>query len=159
MTARWSTRLLNLRTRVLYKTNKLKYDTQKTAERIWYGSKNVGNATVQVPFMITTQMKLDLAKAGFPAASIGTLTPAEAHRVLQQNIAFDAYVASPASPAPSTSTATPTAVTVVADVAPEPVDASSSAVALVVEPAETIASESAVSSAVALVPDAPKQEP
>ncbi|EQC31118.1 hypothetical protein SDRG_11303 [Saprolegnia diclina VS20] len=155
MTARWSTRLLNLRTRVLYKTNKLKYDTQKTAERFWYGSKNVGNATVRVPFMITTQMKLDLAKAGFPAASIGALTPAEAHRVLQQKISFDAYVASPASPAPTP--VAPSSVAVVS--APEPVDTSSSAVALVVEPAEPIASESAVSSAVVLVPDAPKQAP
>lgn len=158
MTARWSTRLLNLRTRVLYKTNKLKYDTQKTAERIWYGSKNVGNATVQVPFMITTQMKVDLAKAGFPAASIGTLTPAEAHRVLQQKISFDAYVASPASPASPTTPAVSSSVAVVSDPA-KPVDATSSAVALVVEPEETIASESAVSSAVALVPDVPKQDP
>ncbi|OQS07569.1 hypothetical protein THRCLA_20124 [Thraustotheca clavata] len=88
-------RLLNFKTKLIYKTNKFKYDTQKTAERIWYGSKNVGNATVQVPFMITANMKQELANAGFPSNVVAKFTPQEAHDVLIKKQTYEMYQALP----------------------------------------------------------------
>ncbi|OQR83662.1 hypothetical protein ACHHYP_14415 [Achlya hypogyna] len=141
----FSVRLRNLRTRIVYSANKLQYDTQKTAERIWYGSKNVGNATVQVPFMITTAMKGDLAKAGFPPQAIAGLTPESAHAILSSKTSFEAYqsqVEAAAAKVQQPSTMPPSA-----------------AIALVPEvPSEDPTSTPATSSAVAIVPDVPTRQ-
>ncbi|ETW04722.1 hypothetical protein H310_03872 [Aphanomyces invadans] len=84
---------LHWKNRVLYAVNKLQYDAQKKAELIWYGSKNVGSAhaNVSVPFMVTRQMRVQLAEIGFPSHVVAALTPADAHAILQSNTSYDIY--------------------------------------------------------------------
>ncbi|CAK4068336.1 unnamed protein product [Aphanomyces euteiches] len=86
---------LNWKNRILYATNKFKYDAQKRAEVIWYGSKNVGSAhaNVAVPFMITMQMRTQLTQRGFPSNVIASLTPQDVHTILQANTLFEEYQA------------------------------------------------------------------
>ncbi|RHY87894.1 hypothetical protein DYB26_009541 [Aphanomyces astaci] len=85
---------LQWKNRVLYAANKFQYDAQKKAELLWYGSNNVGSAhaNVSVPFMVTRQMKVQLADKGFPSHIVAALTPANAHAILQSNTSFDAYL-------------------------------------------------------------------
>jgi hypothetical protein len=86
-------KMFNWKNRFIYITNKLKYDMQKKAEIFWYGSKNVGSshASVQVPFMITRQMKSDLSQAGFPNDVIASMVPEVAHSILGSKISFESY--------------------------------------------------------------------
>ena len=43
-----------------------------------------GKAGVQVPFMITRQMKLQLIELGYNVDAVNSMTPAEAHKILRK---------------------------------------------------------------------------
>ncbi|KAF0684527.1 Aste57867_23526 [Aphanomyces stellatus] len=135
-------KLLHWKNTVIYKTNKFKYDAQKTAEALWYGTNNIGNAhaNVSVPFMVTRNMKEQLATThGFPAHVIATLTPVDAHNVLQNKMSFEAFqkqvkevtaAAARATPPPTTASS---AVTLVPDSSASDEPIASSALALAPE--------------------------